>query len=430
MKKIFIIFILLFAVSNFFGQKSFAADPSALQQQIEKVRKEQEILLEEQRQLQIQLDAISKESQTLGTAVKSLDATKNKLIKDISVTQSKISAKNLSIQSLENTMSEKEQQIVVHRKAISQTLATLSKYDSYSLLLNLLASAQVSDIWKDSGQLNDLGGKLEEEISLLRETRKELNQKKEVTIKEKQEQLNLRVQLSGQKSVVEENQNAKAKLLAETKSKEAEYQKLLATNIARQKESENDLYRLETELAVAIDPSLYPKPKHGILSWPLDYVYVTQRFGKTVGGAQLYAQGFHNGIDFRASMGTPVKAVLSGTVAGSDNTDNQRGCYSYGRWILIRHANGLTSIYAHLSASLVKAGQTVTDGQIIGYSGGTPGVNGSGYSTGPHLHLGLFASQGVEISQFVTSKNCKEVFVPIAKGTDAYLDPLAYLPTI
>jgi len=104
-------------------------------------------------------------------------------------------------------------------------------------------------------------------------------------------------------------------------------------------------------------------------------------------------------------------------------------CGSYGRWVLIKHNNGLTSVYAHLSASIVEVGQSLKTGDIIGYSGGTPGVNGSGYSTGPHLHLGLFASQGVEIRQFTTSKHCKHTFVPIA-DLRAYLDPLAYLPSL
>jgi len=407
-----------------------AANPSELEQQIEQVRKDREVLLEEQKKLQAELEATNRESQTLGTAVKSLDTTKRKLAKDISITQSRINSTNLVIRSLENTMSVKEKQIITHRKAIAEMIATLSEYDSQPLIFSLLGSAQLSDIWRDRSQLEGLNGRLEEEIVILRETRLALDQKKEEKVRVKEDQISLQGQLNGQKSVIEESKRAKEKLLAETKNKEAEYQKLIAENIARQKESEADLYRLETELAIAIDPSLFPKPRPGVLVWPLDFIYVTQRFGKTIGGQRLYKQGFHNGVDFRASMGTPVKAMLSGTVAGADNTDSQKGCYSYGRWILIRHSNGLTSIYAHLSASLVVSGQTVTTGQVIGYSGGTPGAYGSGYSTGPHLHVGLFASQGVEIRQFVTSKNCKQVFVPIAKGANAYLDPLAYLPAL
>ncbi|MDO8569670.1 MAG: peptidoglycan DD-metalloendopeptidase family protein [bacterium] len=427
MKKIFIsIFIIFLVIPAVLS----AANPSELEQQIERVRREREVLIEEQKKLQAELEEINKESQSLGSAVKSLDATKKKLAKDISITQSKITSTNLTIQSLENTMSKKEQQIITHRTAIANTILTLSEYDTRPLILQLLASTRLSDIWRDGSQLAGLNARLGKEIEFLRETRKVLNQEKVEKEKVKAEQVGLRGQLSGQKSVVEENQKAKEKLLVVTKNKEAAYQKLIQENIARQKESEGDLYRLEQELRITLDPSLFPEPKRGILAWPLDNIYITGRFGRSDCSIYGGADCFHNGLDFRASMGTPVRSMLSGVVDGTGNTDDQKACYSYGRWILVKHDNGLASIYAHLSASLVQKGQKITTGQIIGYSGGVPGVNGSGYSKGQHLHVGLFASQGVEIRQFTTSIGCKQVFVPIAKGRDAYLDPLAYLPVL
>lgn len=412
---------------------SGAANPAELQKQIEQVKTERENLIEEQKKLQAELEAINKESQSLGSVVKSLDATKKKLAADISVTQSKIKSTNLTIQSLENIMSDKERQIITHRKAIADTLLSLSEYDSRPLLFNLLASAQLSEIWRDRSELEGLNTRLEEEINTLRETKKILNQEKEQKEKTKEEQVSLQGQLSGQKSVVEENQKAKEKLLAETKSTEAAYQKLLAENIARQKQFEEDLLRLETELKITLDPSLIPDARHSILSWPLDKIYITDPFGQR-------PDRFHNGVDFRASMGTPVKAVLSGIIEGAGNTDEMNAqykkegkpaCVSYGRWILIKHGNGLSTVYAHLSASIVKVGQNVKTGQIIGYSGGAYGADGSGYSFGPHLHLGLFASQGVEIRQLTNSKGgCQKIYMPIALGIDAYLDPLAYLPAL
>ena len=392
------------------------------------------------RKLQAELEVVNKESQSLGSAVKSLDATRKKLATDINITQSKITSSNLTIRSLENTMSEKERQVVTHRKAIKDTLTALSEYDSKPLLFSLLAYVRLADVWRDNSQLTGLNDRLTEEIDALRETRKALGQEKEQKEKVKEEQVSLKGQLNGQKSVVEENQRAKENLLAETKRKEAEYQKLLTENIAKEKQFEEDLFRLESELSITLDPSLIPKARHGVLFWPLDKIFVTNYFGTTVGNRQIYASGFHNGVDFRASMGTPVKAVLAGVIEGTGNTDEMNAqfrregkpaCVSYGRWILIKHNNGLSSVYAHLSASLVKTGQNVRTGETIAYSGGAYGVNGSGYSFGPHLHLGLFASQGVEIRQLTNSKGgCKKIYMPIARGLEAYLDPLAYLSSL
>jgi murein DD-endopeptidase MepM/ murein hydrolase activator NlpD len=410
-----------------------AANPTELEQQIENVRKQREALVAEQKKLQAELEAVNRESQSLGSAVRSLDATRKKLAADISLTQSKISSASLTIRSLENTMSDKERQIAAHRKAMAATLARISEYDARPLMLSLLSATELSDMWGDRSQLENLSDRLREETDVLREIRLALNQEKEEKERVKNEQVSLQGQLSGQKSVVEENKKAKEKLLAETRNKEAEYQKLLAANIANQKQFEEDLFRLESELRIILDPSLIPVVRHSVIYWPLDQIYVTDPFGHL-------KERYHNGVDFRAAMGTPVKAVLGGIVEGTGNTDEKNAqykregkppCISYGRWILIKHHNGLSSVYAHLSGSLVKTGQTVKTGEIIGYSGGAYGVNGSGYSFGPHLHLGLFASQGVEIRPLTTSKGgCKETYMPIARGTDAYLDPLAYLPPL
>lgn len=414
-------------LSVFSASYALAASPQEIEKALETARKDREALVEEQRKLQAELDLISKESASLSGAVKSLDATKKKLENDISITRSKINSSDLTIKSLENSMTEKESQIVTHRLAISTALQSLHEYNSRSLLVDMLLADQMSDVWQDRANLTHLTGQLEEEINVLRDTRSKLEQERIARERTKKELESLQGQLSGQRTVVAESQTAKQTLLNQTKSKEAEYQQMLKDNIERQRQAEADLFRLESELKIALDPSLIPSPRTGTILWPLDSVFITQRFGVTSASGRLYASGSHNGVDFRASMGTPVKAVLGGVVEGAGNTDEQRGCYSYGRWILVKHGNGLSTIYAHLSASLVKKGDTVETGQVIAYSGGTPGVNGSGYSTGPHLHLGLFASQGVSIQQFTSSRNCKSVFVPLVDAK-AYLDPMLYLP--
>ncbi|MCR4279560.1 MAG: peptidoglycan DD-metalloendopeptidase family protein [Candidatus Zambryskibacteria bacterium] len=408
---------------------TFAVDPNQLSVQIEAIRRDREALVVEQRRLQAELEAVNRETQTLGSAVKSLDATRRKLAADISITNSKISSTDLNIRMLETTMEEKESQINTHEKAIGLAIQTIYHHDSRPLWLGMLSSSSFSDVWRDRTQLEGLALDLQSEVESLRQTKSILNKEKQMKEEAKKEIVNLQGELAGQKSVVEESKRAKERLLSETQAKEAAYQRMLTDNLARQKQFEEDLFKLESELKIILDPTLIPQARPGVLSWPLDKIYITQRFGKTSASGRLYASGTHNGVDFRAAQGTRVKAVLGGVVEGTGNTDEQKGCGSYGRWVLIKHGNGLTSVYAHLSATLVNAGQSVTTGQAIGYSGGTPGYFGSGYSTGPHLHLGLFASQGVSIRQFTQSRGCKQMYVPIA-DVKAYLDPLVYLPAI
>lgn len=85
----------------------------------------------------------------------------------------------------------------------------------------------------------------------------------------------------------------------------------------------------------------------------------------------------HIALDYRADIGTPVVAAASGNVITA--TFGWNG--GYGTEVLITHANGLSTRYAHLSRLAVSSGQYVSQGQIIGYSGNT------GRSTGPHLHF-------------------------------------------
>lgn len=85
----------------------------------------------------------------------------------------------------------------------------------------------------------------------------------------------------------------------------------------------------------------------------------------------------HEGIDYRADVGTPVWASSNGRVIKV--TSGWAG--GFGNSVLIDHGNGVTTRYAHLSKAIVRVGQTVSQGQIIAYSGNT------GNSTGPHLHF-------------------------------------------
>lgn len=90
----------------------------------------------------------------------------------------------------------------------------------------------------------------------------------------------------------------------------------------------------------------------------------------------------HTGQDFPASVGTPVYSAASGRVVTSTDLRNANGGYrSYGRYIVVQHANGVQTAYAHNSARLVNAGQNVAAGQQIARVGST------GNSTGPHLHF-------------------------------------------
>jgi murein DD-endopeptidase MepM/ murein hydrolase activator NlpD len=233
--------------------------------------------------------------------------------------------------------------------------------------------------------------------------------------------------LADQKKVIVYNTEQKNKVLSETQNKEAIYQQQLAEKKALRDAVQKEINEYESQLRLAVDPTSYPSARAGILSWPLSKVTITQYFGNTAfatANAAIYGGQGHNAIDLAAVVGTPIKSAAAGVVQGFGDTDLTCPGASYGRWILVKHTNGLSTLYAHLSVISVSSGQTVQTGETIGYSGNT------GYSTGPHLHFGVYASQGVQlVNRPSAACGGKVYYMPVA-DYKAYLNPLSYLPAV
>jgi murein DD-endopeptidase MepM/ murein hydrolase activator NlpD len=116
-------------------------------------------------------------------------------------------------------------------------------------------------------------------------------------------------------------------------------------------------------------PTVAPPAASAPLRWPVKAPRLTSRFGTRWGKP-------HEGIDMAAPIGTPVLAAAQGSVIYAG--DQVRG---YGNMVVVKHAEGLVTVYAHNSVVLVQAGDNVSPGQEIARVGDT------GRSTAPHLHF-------------------------------------------
>jgi murein DD-endopeptidase MepM/ murein hydrolase activator NlpD len=112
-------------------------------------------------------------------------------------------------------------------------------------------------------------------------------------------------------------------------------------------------------------------PRIQYMGWsmPGEGLYPTSRFGP-----RRYR--YHYGIDLRVHVGDSIRAAFGGIVRMVHF--DKRG---YGRYVLVRHYNGLETLYGHLSKQLVSVGQYIAPGEVVGLGGST------GRSTGPHLHF-------------------------------------------
>ena len=117
--------------------------------------------------------------------------------------------------------------------------------------------------------------------------------------------------------------------------------------------------------------------RRDFLRAPLQYKYVSSRFSTSRWQPILHYYRAHQGTDFAAPYGTPVRSISDGTVSFAGREGD------YGNMVEIRHANGVTTRYGHLSAFApgIHAGVAVVQGQYVG------NVGASGLATGPHLHF-------------------------------------------
>ena len=391
-------------------------------------------------QYESKLIDLGKNKSTLTSEISRLDTSRKKLSGDISVTQDKVKKANLEIERLTGEIGDRAERIESGRSAIKASLKTLAQADDVTLLEQYYGALGIDQFWRDTDALLTLQNKIHTAAIALALEKAALTDTREDVHVQKSQLSSLAVQLKGQKTVLDQNRSEQATLLAQTKQSETEYQKLLREKQEARIQFEQELSQFEAELQYTLDPTALPTSGRGVLAWPLDTEFmarcasrqstfknvycITQFFGQTEfarSGAYKGAQ--HNGIDFGSPTGTKVLSAASGTVEAVGNTDIYKGCYSYGKWVLVKHMNGLTTLYAHLSFISVTQGDAIPVGGLIGYSGKT------GYATGPHLHFTLFASDGVRLVRLGDIKaktNCANATIPVAP-TSAYLDPMTYL---
>ena len=394
-------------VSTLLPQISRASLVDDLKQQIE--QKEQEI-----KQLEAQAAAYKKELEstqgaknTLNNQLATIASRIKKLQNDIYITSAKISSTTLKIEELSLDIDEKQDEIDKKKKEISDVIQVLAEYDNESLMEIILTESNLSDFVNQVRYLESLEESIQENMTALQSIKKDMEGQKTTAVQQKNQLATLQGQLRGQKQVVDQEKEEKNYLLVQTKGQEKQYQTLLNDTLRKQQEIEQQIFDLEDKIKLTLDPNSMPEARSGVLSWPLDGV-LTQSYGYTAYSKKLYTSGFHNGIDIASSYGEPIRAAREGKVLAMGNC----GKYAYGRWIMIEHDNKLTTLYGHMSGyGGFKAGDSVKRGDIIGYEGST------GYSTGPHLHFGVYASETVQIQKVWYGT------VPIG----AHLDPMKYL---
>ena len=260
--------------------------------------------------------------------------------------------------------------------------SVIFKAESFSDLLDRISMVQeinaadqrrLKEISEVGRKVSNVQAELIFEKSALEAVRSELDASETALAEKRSEADSLLTKLVAKgdefEALIDESEDLQSDLMKQIAQKEkdlkaAEYKEWLATYVPT-KPSGTDT-----------TPSTQAPSSSGWIK-PLKSYTITSPFGMRIHPIHK-VERFHEGVDMAAPQGTPIYAAKDGKVT---TTSFQAGGAGY--YVSINHGDGFASIYMHMTHYIVKPGQHVSTGQVIGYVGSTGG------STGPHLHFGI-----------------------------------------
>lgn len=303
-------------------------------------------------------------------------------------TRSQLVAKQAELDQAEARLVAAENQLQVIRARLARALVVLRErlvamYESGNpdLLSVLVSSGDIEDLaahveYLDRlhgmdeavvGRVSDLRDEVQQLVGSRRDAKERIESARDEIAAEEQALSESRVSLRGRQQA----------LVAARAAREA----ALATISTHEEELDGDVAAIQGEIAAQLAATgAAPLPAgpiqegSGGLIWPVDGPIASGFGGRDIGAGYEY----HPGIDIAVPEGTPIRAAAAGTVALQQSEAESGG---YGNYTCIDHGGGLSTCYAHQSAFSVSLGDSVSQGEVIGYTGCT------GYCLGPHLHF-------------------------------------------
>lgn len=380
MRRIFK-FIIIVCLLFLAGPKALASVLDDLNQQIQE---KQEAIKRLEDQINIykkDIEVKQNEAVTLNNQLAILRSKVTKIELDIRLTETQIESLDLEISSLEKVIEDKKEKISKQKDYLNNLLRLINISDQRDYLNVILSNPSFSEFFNQTKYLEDLNSQINQALKTLKAEKKELESKEKIAQIKKEKLLVLKKELLDYKASLDEQKEAKAYLLVQTKQSENKFRSLLAQLRQEQSSFDQEIASLQRKVQKELTKDEKLDTASSILSWPAEpkkgiSVYFRD---STYPFRYLFE---HSGIDMPVSVGTPIKASASGYVAWVRSSNR-----SYGNSIMIIHNEGIATLYAHLSRFNTKEGEFVKRGDVIAYSGGMPGTPGAGFSTGPHLHF-------------------------------------------
>jgi murein DD-endopeptidase MepM/ murein hydrolase activator NlpD len=355
------------AVGTVWPTAVFADDA---QQRLDQLKQQHEQTGQQINQLKGQETSLSNQIDTLNKQINDY----NTQIQDL---ESQIQALDAKITALQADIDKTQKQLDRRNEMLKKRIRVMYEDGEVSYLDVLLQATDFSDFIDRLSALSfivDQDKQLLEEVKQMKarllDSQKQLKDQQAL---QQQKQAQLEAAKAEQELAKQQREIALSQVQAQRQEKEKAYQN-----------EEQQIAAAEAEIAAAVAARIaaeqasgggqsVPITSSGSWTWPVPSSHtITSGYGPRDGG-------FHKGIDIGAPLGTPIVAVDDGEVLFAGPASG------FGHWIVIRHANGVMSVYGHMYSDgvLVSPGQYVHKGQVIGR------VGSDGESSGPHLHFGV-----------------------------------------
>ncbi len=324
---------------------------------------------------------------SLSNQIGILDTRISEINVDIEATEQKLQVLGLEISQTELTIEQKAGQIEKQKSIVSELVRALHQQDGKNYIEIAASHDNFSDFYNQLHYTKTIEQDLGKTMRGLRLAKEELEGQKKGLEDQKISHTKIADELKNKKQDMVEQSKAKEGLLVVASTTQLKYNTLLSSLKSQYQQTENEISGIERQVRQKLAESKKIKPTTneedvGAMGWPTPSRYVTATFHDSTYPFRHVFE--HSGIDIRASQGTAIKATASGYI-GRAKKCTLASCYSY---VLIVHDGGLSTVYGHMSKIIVSEEQFVTRGDIIGYSGGTPGTAGAGpFVTGAHLHF-------------------------------------------
>lgn len=297
---------------------------------------------------------------------------------DVATTQNSLDEQVLELRFLERQSHDIEEELAVRRKMLADLLFELHKNTDKGVLDMVLNAQNFGDVFAIAQQLTSVNDAMHSALEATKVTQRALETQAQGH-KQKMNELTA-TQLTLQKKVEDlaMRKSAKVVLAAATEESENQYRVLMSELRAEQQSITSEIASLQDRLQDKLLDLDQGASGTTVITWPVHGIITTLFHDPTYPFRNLFE---HPGLDIAVPQGTAIEAAAPGYVARVYKGQQ------YGYYIMIVHANGLATLYAHMSRIDVEQDQYVARGQVVGLSGGRPGTVGAGFSTGPHVHF-------------------------------------------